>query len=340
MQLTGSVSNITTATTADSSGTTGTTAGITMGTTAGETTADGNSGLKFDVGAVDGGGTAGCMEMMVEAQPQPPDIMLVLDRSGSMTSLTGFMRTRWDDLLDSVMALVASYDAQVNFGARFLPPVDTPWTMECDPNDPHNTEVEARCRTGDFNGDGYGRGKWCRYTDQAGHRGRTRSPHWALRVTGGAVHHFSGRRETNTCGTPPEIEALLAAAYNGGNTPTIKTYALSLGWEVDELQGYAEAGGSENYIPTENFEELTAALDQIVGGVISCVVELDPPPPHPDSIDVSVDGVAYEKVDDCASESGWVWTSADKDAIELCGAACSQLKEIGVAEIVYHCPLG
>ena len=43
------------------------------------------------------------------------------------------------------------------------------------------------------------------------------------------------------------------------------------------------------------------------------------------------------QVGDCGSESGWQYTSPERDAILLCGAACEHYKATGLIEIEYGC---
>ena len=50
-------------------------------------------------------------------------------------------------------------------------------------------------------------------------------------------------------------------------------------------------------------------------------------------------GVDVKHVVDCAKENGWVYTNPDGpyDAIELCGTACTNLKQSGKAEVNFFC---
>ena len=113
----------------------------------------------------------------------------------------------------------------------------------------------------------------------------------------------------------------------------------------EELNLVAIAGGkpragNEKFFNAQNEAELMDALSEIAGQVTTCVVPLENPPMLPDLVEVEIGGTTIERVTDCASEDGWVWVSPDGpfDAIELCGAACTQLAEAGTVDITFACP--
>lgn len=92
---------------------------------------------------------------------------------------------------------------------------------------------------------------------------------------------------------------------------------------------------SEKFYKSDNQIELAAALDKIAMDALTCVIPLESPPVQPEATEVVLDGAPIAHVDDCASESGWLYTNPEGpfDAIELCGAACSGLKLVGEADI-------
>src|SRR3954466_5310711 len=68
----------------------------------------------------DDGGVCGAMEFAL--QRIPPNVMLVIDRSGSMGGSIGggSATTKWDDLKSAVSSLVTSYDSQMRLGAAIF----------------------------------------------------------------------------------------------------------------------------------------------------------------------------------------------------------------------------
>ena len=275
----------------------------------------------------DAGGA--CEEVTVTGEPFPPNIMLILDRSCSMAG------QRWTDLQTAVNSLVTNYDAEVNFGAQFYPQVVG--ADQC--------VVDLDVPVAPMNG--------ATITNLITNNGPTGlTP--TLPAVQTSIQHLQGLVEegdkiqiliadgdVNECGTAADVEVALGAAYNGGVDLSIPTYAVSVGGTVTQLQSFAVAGGTGNYIETADLSSLNAAIDAIVEGVISCTIKLDPPPEYPDEVEVSVGGVTYPQLAGAgACGDGWYYTTAAEDELELCGAACDQLKVTFSADIAYKCPQG
>lgn len=83
-------------------------------------------------------------------------------------------------------------------------------------------------------------------------------------------------------------------------------------------------------------DALRAALETVLVDEPGCVLPLTGALEEPDEAIVRVDGAELARVTDCAGEDGWrfVEPGPPYQAIELCGAACEQLQEVGEAEIV------
>lgn len=112
-----------------------------------------------------------------------------------------------------------------------------------------------------------------------------------------------------------------------------------------ELNELAVQGGRPRDDPNEQFyeaadqSELQAAFATIVDDARSCVLVLETEPSVPEWLVVEIMGVEVPQVVDCASEDGWVYTHPDgpHDGIELCGAACQELKLAGAADVSLRC---
>jgi hypothetical protein len=153
--------------------------------------------------------------------------------------------------------------------------------------------------------------------------------------------------EPDTCAVPnpqngqPEAIAAATRSFNAG----IRLYILSVGSDVGapHLQDMANAGiGNDpavtgvnaDYYVADNPAELAAALEQLVGGVISCELNLD------------------GAIDPAAAESGIVvlngmtlvfgtdWEIVDADTIRLIGAACDTLLGSSNPEVSATFPCG
>jgi hypothetical protein len=92
-------------------------------------------------------GEMNCGEQQFVLEAVPPNVMLVLDRSGSMTdqSWDGDANpgtpdvTRWASLHAVVDEVVTSFDADINFGAAFFPSADAEDQLGADACDTHAT---------------------------------------------------------------------------------------------------------------------------------------------------------------------------------------------------------
>ena len=71
----------------------------------------------------------------------------------------------------------------------------------------------------------------------------------------------------------------------------------------------------------------------------SCVLPLELEPANPTIVEVTIGDVQIPRIDDCASENGWIYVNPmfPHDAILLCGQACVDLQLAGAATVEYFC---
>ncbi|MBX7083155.1 MAG: VWA domain-containing protein [Nannocystaceae bacterium] len=362
-------------------------------TSASASTTGAGSGSTSSTGA-DGTDTElNCGEVDYQLQAVPPNVVLVLDKSGSMVStndsdgdgeMDGFWDhdadpmtppiSRWNSLHNVVEFVVNGFDAQINFGGVLFPSASATnqysanaCKVSTTPEIPVATMNAAAILDGIPD---------ALATDEI--QGATPAtagiqtaldhldtldpevPQFLILVTDGAANCSADYP------SPPELlenydtnlPTLIGTAFTDRNIPTF-VVGIDI---VDELAGVgadgvpeantfvelntvAEAGGrpqagDEKFFNTINEIELMDALSEIAGAVVSCVIPLEPPPDYPDYVEVQVGGVDIPRVDDCATEDGWVFSNPDGpyDSLELCGAACDQLVEIGTVDAKYGCP--
>lgn len=378
---------------------------------AGETTETSNSGI-FTVSASEdstaGAGTEGadtsgstttgieppdnCGEVDFELVAVPPNVVLVLDKSGSMVSdndadgdgeFDGFwdhdadpmtpVISRWNSLYNVVDFVVTNFDAQINFGGVLFPSADATSQYSASacvvedvpeipvgPNNgvaildgiPDALDVDIRGATPATAG-----------IQTALDHLETLDPtvpQFLILVTDGAANCSADHP------APPDLleiydsnlPALVGTAFSERDVPTFVVGIDIVDEEVGvgndgipqantfvELNAVAEAGGrakagSEKFFNTVNEIELMEALGEIAGQVVSCVIPLDPAPENPDFVEVEIGGVSIDKVDDCATQDGWVYVNpaGPYDALELCGSACDAYVEAGLVDATYGCP--
>ena len=342
-----------------------------------------------DSGDGDGDEGVDCGEVEITPTYVPPNVMMVVDASGSMVAQSWDHDlnpdtddvTRWFSLhgvVDTVMS---------NFGAAMFAGVQRfPAEAACDPDPCYNitsctvegtpevgigpdngAAVLAAIPSAGAGGDEIEGGTPAaagvrsaieHLLDQEGDR-----PNYILLVTDGAAN----------CDTElpyPDFieqydETLPVTVEDAFMDQGITTFVVGIDI-VDQLVGsgidgspeanpferlndVAVAGGApkndgleqEKFFNATNEDELLGAIEQILGDVTSCVIELDPPPQEQQIpyVDFFLDGEEVPLVEDCLTEDGWVWNELGL-VVEFCGSYCEGFKN-GVSEFdgVYGCPI-
>jgi hypothetical protein len=339
-------------------------------------------------------GTPNCGEVDFVLEAIPPNVMLVLDKSGSMVSNTWDAddnpgtpeERRWKSLHDTVDFVVSAFDGEINFGANLFPseqasnslseaacPVRNNVEVPVEPMNAANILAGIPGPNSD-GADIQGATPATEGVSVALAHLKTLDPsvdRFMILITDGAAN-CGADADTSQC--PPggvmegcglmeeydeNLDDVVAAAFTDDEVPT---YVIGIDI-VDALQGdgpydgqpsantfvrlneVAEAGGrprmgNEKFYNTQNEIELMDALEDIAGQVVSCTVPLGEEPDHPNFLDIEIGGMTFERVDDCATEDGWVYVMPDGpyDTIELCGAACEALATAGELDATFGCP--
>ena len=316
-----------------------------------------------------------CGGDLIELAATPPNVMLVLDKSGSMTnpdndwdhdndSNTADV-SRWTSLHDTVDSLLTRYDDTVNFGAVLFPAADADHgggaAQACLMEDeaevavaPNNRETILATipgRLSDTSG-----GTPARFgilnavnhlTDITADGSRA-----IVLVTDGEANCIPGENDF-AAEYDSELETAVASAYADNGIPT---YVVGIDIDDDNLSGddprtleeamndIADVGGvprdgAERFYNVSDHNALQAALDDIAARV-SCTVTLDEVPNDPEYVELNVDGQSFDQVDSCSDGDGWRFTTdeAPYNTIELCGAACDAFVAAGTLETQYMCP--
>lgn len=345
----------TTTTTTDDPTTTGvdTTAGTSEATT--DTTA-GTTSVGTTDDTTEGAMIEPCQVKETPIQPVPSDLLFILDKSGSMSmqlwdhdnNLQTPQVTRWKSLYNVVEGVVTKFDDRLNFGAKLFPKIDAGSYIEqgaCEispgievPVAPNNAvallagipgpDVMVLGGTPSYQALSEG------YTYVTGLMTGLKAA--VIFITDGEI----------SCDNPPAAAiAAISDAWEGDGIPT-----YVVGIDVDaqtsaQLNQFALAGGKpikmgqNSFYQTTDQIELEAAMQSILDDTVSCLLPVDPEPAYPELFEVWLDGAQIPEIGDCAKESGWLW-SAPHSEIELCGSACSQLKQGNGVEAKYFCLAG
>jgi hypothetical protein len=344
-----------------------------------------------------------CGEAMVVLEATPPNVMLVVDRSGSMVSnswdhdLDGAtpVITRWNSLYDVVNNITTNFDPTINFGLVNFPGpaatsaystqacvVDSNVTVALAPTNgaavlaalPGPTSTNAVIRGGTPAEVGVTRA--VEHLQSIAPQYPENEPFIVL-ITDGAANCSSSNPDCNqwmsgldakdTCPLLELYDENLPITVANASAAGIDTFVIGIDI-ADSVQGggtqpngvpeanafqrlndVADAGGrprpgTEKFFNTTNEAELLAALEEVASQVISCTIRLDEPPnvpPRPNQrpyVSVTVGGVTYSEVMDCATENGFIFTNPELTELELCGAACDALKSDGQFDATYGCP--
>jgi hypothetical protein len=292
----------------------------------------------------DGGNPFVCAEVELDTQRTTPNVVLVIDQSGSMTAdFSG--GTRWNVLRDSLLdddGLVRDLQDQVRFGLALYsargdegsPPIGmcpmvqtvAPALNNFDAIDAVYSEEEPLDDTPTGDSLDF-------LLDQIEFApDRSDDPTIFVLATDG---------EPDRCEQldPQDGHAESVAAVQRGYRMGIRTFVISVGRgsvSEEHLQDVANAGvGRRDGEPNAPFweagddEGLRGALREIVGGALSCVIELrgNIEPGMACSGRVELNGVALP----CDDPNGW--EAIDESHIELRGEACERLQNGMAAEL-------
>ncbi len=279
-----------------------------------------------------------CADVRLEATRVTPRVILIIDQSGSMTEDFG-AGTRWEVLRDSLLAddgLIRALEDQVEFGLALYSAISGPDDLPEDPDMcPLITWVDPALDNYDAIATVYGPADPIEETP-------TGDAIWSVLERIGSVPDpdldptifvLATDGEPDRCEqlNPQNGQAEAVAAVEDSHAAGIRTYVISVGRDISEshLQDVANAGlGHGSGDPDAPFwvagddVGLRDALRDIVGGVLSCRVDLD------GTIDtdmacsgtVELNGRAIP----CDDPNGW--RVVDEDTIELQGDSCDELQ--------------
>ncbi len=287
---------------------------------AGKRDAASTSGGKKDASSSSGGGSGGsidCDTQNINARGNPPDILIVLDRSLSMQ-----LGLRWGPSTAAVEMLTSEFENTVQFGLMTFPSGNS----ICDPGKldvpvaPMNASavngfIDMTAPTG--------------FTPTAdtlsaalaalGDRSKPvadgiATPAYVLLVTDGEP-----QCPTEVNMGPRTLEAVKALTKAGIKTYVIG-YNLAMGAQL--MNQMAQAGGTDHYFEVSNQQELSDAFHEVTKDVVRCDFTLDQEPSDPSYVRVTIDGQTVE----LNATDGWV---IDGKKVTLQNGSCDTLKDGG-----------
>jgi hypothetical protein len=326
-------------------------------------------GAATGVGGSTGAGGFGampCAAIDYVVERLPPEILILLDASGSMNEDARGMTcdqgcgatSKWAETVAAINATVARTDTDVSWGLKFFPDAaagacGVANDVVAVPVAPGNAATIAAALEGRTSANGglaNGGSTPTRVAEIAAvnylSARTTINPKLILMATDGLPNCAPGQTDTtteDTAGTVQSIAAALSAGY-----PTF-IVGVGIGNSATEavLDQMAVAGGRPRaglpaYFPVANTAELEAALLTLVQVARTCIFAIPPPPSSDGTASRSRIGV---KVDDKfiphdpTHTNGWDYKDASQGLIEVYGPVCDAVvaDEIMKLSILFYC---
>lgn len=302
-----------------------------------------NGGTNQSTG--DGGGSS-CGEVKLDATPKTPNVIVIVDQSGSMDADFG-SSNRWEVLKDSLLAdngLFAELQSLVRFGLVLYSGAN-----DDDPTCPALVQVDVAINNLDAIKASYEPEEIKNDTPTGDSIEAILNQIEGTDLVNGkdpTIFVLATDGEPDTCAEPnpqngqEEAVAAVTRAYGLG----IRTYLIAVAEEdelsQDHLTDMANAGvgvqAGQADAPSYRVNDdagLRSALRGIVAGELSCIVPLKGKVTASDPCvgTVKLDGTALE----CNSDNGWKLVT--ESSIEITGTACETLKTGKQLEATFPC---
>ncbi|HVV16838.1 MAG TPA: vWA domain-containing protein [Polyangia bacterium] len=305
------------------------------------------SGAGGDVGIGTGGN---CGQASVPIKATPPDVLIVQDKSGSMSEddsghNNGAANSKWTQIAAALKQVVMANDTQINWGLKFFSS-----NGACDATGAPAVAVAS----GNY-------GAISTAIDGATPGGNTptrdavttgamylagvadSNNKYILLATDGLPNCPTGcanmSKPSTMCGmtdNPSEDQAATQAISDALNNYGIKTFVIGVGdvaTAQNTLNNFAMAGGlpqqgaATSYYAATDSMALENALNALIGAVFSCTVSLSTAPSGFTNVAVSATDTTTGKPVEIMPDptNGWSY-DANKQNILLKGTACDNLK--------------
>jgi len=297
-------------------------------------------------------GTCGSQEEDIELinLGDPPDLLIVLDRSGSMILAPGFPpigESKWQIMRNALTELTAARESNIRFGLSVFP-TDNACGVAAGPVVPVEIDQGAAIAS------------WMSSNGPNGDTPAQYGLQQALATFQAIPENPAGRYvlfatdgAPNCGGNPPDVDissdAEVVAAVEALAANNIPTYVLGFGGifgldpqvlnDAALAGGVPRAGGPPHFYQASNAAELEEVLDEISGGIIvpSCSYELQELPPDPELVTVTIDGVPVPR--STAQTNGWDYFP-DPSTVTFFGSYCRDIESGSVRSVgfAFGCP--
>ncbi len=299
---------------------------------------DPDPGPTDDAGNPIGDDAANCGGMEFALTRVPPNVMLVIDRSGSMAEpISSTSNTsKWQDLLAAMAPVLSTYDGEIRFGLDLFGEGDdascTPGSIAVPVGANHGALIQSTILAAVPN-PSTPTAATLDVVIQNGMLNDASRDNLVVLATDGMP---------NCSQTVGDVTQRIQTLYSA--TPSVKTYVIGVGSATASnpaaLNSWATAGhtakaSSPRYYQSNSAADLKTAFDAIVGGIVSCTFKMAQAAPDPTQLYVWSGGVSVS----ASTTNGYTY-DANGPSVTLHGPPCDLLKSTPNTKIqvVYGCP--
>jgi hypothetical protein len=294
------------------------------------------------------GSACGSEEVLIE--PIAPNLLVVLDRSCSMTAGVGGGKNRWQVAVAAIGTMMTNFNGKVRFGLTLFPDKVKPDCAQDAipfPPAPNNEVAINDLLTKSLSSQDplYPSGPCVTNIDtamqQAQNEPSLKDPDrksYVMLVTDGA--QSSG---CNLAGADPGTTTIIGNLFTAG----VKTFVIGFGGQgIDKaaMNGFAQAGGTPvnnggiDYYDAADAVALDKALSDIATATLGCSFKLGKTVSDPDKLYVFFDNDPMGVPRDPTQMNGWDFDPAT-NSVTFYGQACEKVKSGAVKDVdlVFGC---
>ena len=326
----------------------------------------GNVGHAGNVGTTGSGGRGqACAIFQVHAVNKlPPDVLILLDASGSMNNTTDDTAcsggcgaaSKWAQLTPALDALVAENESIANWGLKMFADSDATCGVSTGiavPVAQMNASPIATAIAGRTSANGDLVNGSRTPTRAAVTAGATYlanlddgNPKLILLLTDGAPN-CPAAGDSATDDSTAAVQAVADARARG--VPTLVVGIATAGGSAERALndmavagGRARTGATPAYYPVSNIADLKNTLTPLIATPADCVLALPPAPTGTVWPPIGLRANGAEIPFDADHRDGWDWTDASQASIQLYGPACDDViaGRIETVTIELYCPPG
>jgi hypothetical protein len=310
---------------------------------------DGGAGGDNDPAAREPTETGNCGSQLVDLNPQPADLVLVLDRSGSMLEnlrdrSSGRFVQKWAEVVGALDSVIGTTQKGAAWGLQLYPMPDG-----CAVADGLNVPVATenhRALLNEIRNNPAVEGTGATPTQLAVRRAVAEllarpsagSKYLVLATDGEpSCRPGASARDEDRAGAVQAVADAQAAGV-GVFVVGIATEDSAAHATLNEMaeRGGRARGDLTRYYPVGSGRDLVWALESITGQIFSCSFPLDAPPPAPDNVLLEIDGHRVPR--DLTHQDGWDYGEGER-AVVVHGPACESLRTMAPQKvrILYGC---